>query len=529
MRNKLFAFVLFLEFLLVPAFAQDKSPTATAGPGSESADLNLVSHQGELVEKDTLVYYRNHLVQKKETLYGLSKQYNVTIDELFLLNPILRNGIKKGQTIKIPVKDPRQFEKASSGTLVIKSRATVQPVEVQEEIPVETSVADRHCDKYVYGGDYFRVALLLPLYLGETDFIETDDSVAVSVTEKEYKAFRFIQFYEGARIALDSLVRSGLNVKLFVYDVTEDITPVNNILSGQGFDKMNLIIGPVFKGPFEIVADFARKQRIPIVNPFSKRNDVILDNPWVFKVQPSFYGRLNQMAEYLATTYPEANYIFVHQTKTRDLDTLQFLKDKLLARLYTDLPSWAGREDSLGASGRVTDLFYHLEGISGLTAKLSAERDNILICVSTQRVFVANIMSYIQPLSRTYKILLTGMPEWMDYNLDLDYAMKLNLHLFASEFVDFSDEQVKRYIVNFRYAYENEPSADGHAYEGFDIVFYFLKALMEFGPDFTACLPFLSYDGLQIGFDFHRQGEGGFENEHVSVFRFENYRLVRVR
>ncbi len=468
------------------------------------------------------------MVKKKETLYSLSKQYKVTIDDLFLLNPLLRNGLKNGQTIKIPVKDPGQFANAWSGTLVIKSRVKPEPVRAEEEIPAELPVVARKCDHYDYDGEYFRVALMLPLYLSETSFIDTGDTLAEKKPET-YRAFRFIQFYEGARLALDSLVKSGLNVKLYVHDVTEDIASVRNIIAGQDFEKMDLIVGPVFKGPFELVAEAAREKKIPIINPFSKRNDVILDNPWVFKVQPSYYGQLNKMVEYLAATYPEANYIMIHQTQTRDLDTLEFVKSRILAKIYSDLPSWAGRADSLAAGNRVSDLFYYLEGIGGLTEKLSPGKDNILVCVSTQRAFVANIMSNIQGLSKAYRLLLTGMPEWLDYDLDLEYAMKLNLHLFTTAFVDFSDEQVKQYVILFRNQYENEPSANGHAYEGYDIMAYFLKALKEYGPEFTACLPFMTYDGLQLGFDFHQQGEGGFENEHVNVFRFENYRLVRIR
>ncbi|MBP6978001.1 MAG: LysM peptidoglycan-binding domain-containing protein [Bacteroidales bacterium] len=526
MKTKLLIIILLLEFLVIAALAQDKGLSTTT-PGSGTGSQKVVQVQGDLIEKDTLVYYRNHVVKKKETLYGLSKQFNVSIDELFLLNPQLRNGLKNGQTIKIPVKDPKQFANAWSGTLMIKSKAKKEPAKVEEEIPEEIPITDRRCERYVYNGEYFHVALMLPLYLEETSIIEVDDTLA-STRQPSYKAFRFIQFYEGARIALDSLVKSGMNVKLYVYDVAEDIESVKRIIASQDFSKMNLIIGPVFKGPFEIVADLARKEKIPIINPFSRRNDVILDNPWVFKVQPSFFGQLNNMVEYLTTTYPEANYVIIHQTQTMDLDTLAFLKDRLLAKISGDLPSWADREDSLSAMRRVTDLYYYLEGVDGLTNKLSSESENILICVSTQRVFVANILSHLQGVASTYRILLTGMPEWRNYELDLDYAMKLNLHLFTSDFVDFSDKQVKQYIIQFRYRYENEPSVDGHGYEGFDIVYYFLGALRKFGADFTVCLPFMSFDGLQLGFDFHQQGDGGFENEYVHVFKFEDYRLVRI-
>lgn len=46
---------------------------------------------------------KTHEVQPKETLYGIAKQYHLTIEELNKINPNLENeGLKTGQKIKIP-------------------------------------------------------------------------------------------------------------------------------------------------------------------------------------------------------------------------------------------------------------------------------------------------------------------------------------------------------------------------------------------------------------------------------------------
>jgi LysM repeat protein/ABC-type branched-subunit amino acid transport system substrate-binding protein len=70
---------------------------------------------------------KTHLVQPKETLYSLSKQYNVTIEELKSANAdLLKEGLKIGQNIKIP---------ASSG---IQTAAVSKPVEVEKPIVKES-------------------------------------------------------------------------------------------------------------------------------------------------------------------------------------------------------------------------------------------------------------------------------------------------------------------------------------------------------------------------------------------------------
>ncbi|MEZ7506225.1 LysM peptidoglycan-binding domain-containing protein [Flavobacterium sp. Arc2] len=46
---------------------------------------------------------KKHTVLPKETLYGIAKQYGVTVEDLYKINPTLQNsGLKKGDTIRIP-------------------------------------------------------------------------------------------------------------------------------------------------------------------------------------------------------------------------------------------------------------------------------------------------------------------------------------------------------------------------------------------------------------------------------------------
>ncbi|WP_343697394.1 LysM peptidoglycan-binding domain-containing protein [Flavobacterium sp.] len=56
-----------------------------------------------------------HIVAEKETLYGLSKKYNVTVEALQNANPILANGLQVGQELVIPqVSNSPKTESASS-------------------------------------------------------------------------------------------------------------------------------------------------------------------------------------------------------------------------------------------------------------------------------------------------------------------------------------------------------------------------------------------------------------------------------
>jgi len=72
--------------------------------------------------------YSDYKVKSSETLYGLSKKFNTTVDRLIELNPELATeGLKKGQSIKIP----GIYKEEVETTEVVKE----EKKEIKEEVP----------------------------------------------------------------------------------------------------------------------------------------------------------------------------------------------------------------------------------------------------------------------------------------------------------------------------------------------------------------------------------------------------------
>ncbi len=77
-----------------------------------------------ITEKPKSTASKTHIAKPKETLYSISRDYNVNVEDLKTLNAdLLINGLKIGQTIKIP----------SSNSL----ESTAKPKDVVEETPVK--------------------------------------------------------------------------------------------------------------------------------------------------------------------------------------------------------------------------------------------------------------------------------------------------------------------------------------------------------------------------------------------------------
>ncbi|MDD3637850.1 MAG: LysM peptidoglycan-binding domain-containing protein [Bacteroidales bacterium] len=336
-----------------------------------------LSQAGQVVQApqqaDTTI---THTVKKGETLYRISRNYAVSIDEIKKYNPGLTTTIKTGQKLVIPKKkitEPfvlfevessqrtkrlaRDFEVDSDeiyelnpevGRKVYPGQtlkiplldhveiAPIQPEPIEtpevievEEIEPELPFADSDCYKdRDYSYTEYKVALLLPLYLDDADHLlkEYSENTDPELLRNK-KAFSFLNFYRGFMLAADSMARSqGMKIVVKVFDVDHSVKKAHAAIADPFFREAHLIVGPLFSKAFEVVAPFALSQQIPIVNPFAKRNEIVMNNPAVIKLKPSDEDQYAQLTELLRTKYSNAKiYLYqAHQyTQSREMAALR--------------------------------------------------------------------------------------------------------------------------------------------------------------------------------------------------------------
>jgi LysM repeat protein len=139
-----------------------------------------------------------YTIKEKDTLYSISKTYGVDVADIINANPELRNGLRPGQVIKIPRIETHETE------LIVDS----------DTLPAETlpcTAGDQ--------GTAYEIALMLPFFASlQPEELELPvDSMAEEGTygsEQRQQGLRgryFAEFYEGFMLALDSLKKTGLS------------------------------------------------------------------------------------------------------------------------------------------------------------------------------------------------------------------------------------------------------------------------------------------------------------------------------
>jgi hypothetical protein len=270
---------------------------------------------------------------------------------------------------------------------------------------------------------------------------------------------------------------------------------------------MDLIIGLLFHRNFQIVAAFAQKNNIPIVNPLSEREQILTGNTSVFKVYPSQETRITELADFLFKEYPSENILILRDFQYKEVDEPETLR-KICAERNMNVHSMAGY-------GSAFELF-------------SREKQNIIVVFSENKVFSIELVTKLNEFRNEYKLLLFGMPRWDKIEgLEPEYLVNLNTHVMAPSFIDYEEAETIKFVSQFQGRFKTDPEL--LAFQGFDIAVYFLSAMKLYGKAIDHCIPDFRIKSLQSEFQFIQTKGNGFENRHWEIFNYGNYKLNRVK
>ncbi len=402
-----------------------------------------------------------HLVQPKETLFGLSAQLGVTQEMLKEYNPVeLADGLKAGSLLKYPVAEEPVREPAGE-----------EPFD--PEVPMVYEETDiRRIDT----SRPLNVALLMPFTVGG----RADNNM--------------IGYYNGTLLALEELKQAGMSVNLSVFDTRGSVDQVREILREQALEQADLIIGPEHSEQFEPVARFAYRRRVPIVSP---QTPIESANPLVFQARPDVESQYDKIRELLT---PDRNVILIAPSAGTDAG--------FLAALERFLPPTVRRITTVSESA--------IRGV------LTTEAQNVILVPTSDPMVTANILArigtvqntYSSRTGRAYPIQIVGSQEWYNFpakSVDRDLFFKLGVTYATLYYADRADRAVAAFDDRYFEVFGN-PLPSRFAYRGYDVAKLFITAIRRHGDRFVR-----SINGVEAGtlapYRFVRRGEGPWVND----------------
>ena len=434
-----------------------------------------------------------HKVERKETIFSISREYGITEEELIAANPELKNGkLKRGTFLFIP------YGKNEQKTQQTESKPTVQEL-TNEEIFSRFEDSKKEIKT-------IKAAVLLPFMAGTS--ANMDEQI------------RMVEYYEGFLMAVDSLKKEGVSVDLYTYDTKGREATLNNILARKEMKNMDIIFGPARSQDIDALATFADKNNIRLVIPFAPKVDQVFKNPHIYQVNTPQSYLYSEVYEHFNRKFSGCNVIFLNASNG-DRE-----KDEFIKGMKTGL-----KENGISYRDfTMTDNFYDI------TTVMDTLKNNIFIPTSGKSTALVKILPQLTQIRRErpdYSMNLFGYPEWQTYTNDYWASFyEIDTYFYSS----FYTNNLFPAAVNFTHAYRRWYSKDmaniypKYGMLGYDTGYFFLKGLSKYGNKMEENLGSIHVTPIQTGFKFERVNNwGGFINRKVFFVHFsKDYELIKL-
>ncbi|NBW29659.1 MAG: LysM peptidoglycan-binding domain-containing protein [Flavobacteriales bacterium] len=403
-----------------------------------------------------------HTVQSQESLYTISKRYMVSINDLIELNNLKTSKISPNDVLKIKLKEENKGD--------IEQR-NVPPSQKTESIQFP-SLKDKKS---------LSVALFLPFNLDSRSDINKSISNAA------------IEYYMGAKLAIDSLSDLGFKAEFFIYDYFDKTKSLQTILEQKSFLSTDLIIAPLHQKEAEIVAEWALKNNVKMIYSVTFSN-FLFENKNAYAMVTNNNILLEKLAVEMITTKKDQQLVLVKSGNAAD------------DLMYQHFLSAFRAEVALKYNSKIIEANYD-------NYKLFTKngRSTCFIFLSNEKEKVIALLNHCKE-NELFQVV--GLKEWIEFKeINSEIKNKFSFYYMAPSYFSYNDPALKTFHKLYRKKYNADLTK--MACLGYDVVY---NACKYFMTDEVASR------GLISNFSFVENPDGkGFQNTGCFLLKFEDF------
>jgi len=352
----------------------------------------------------------------------------------------------------------------------------------------------------------YRVDVLASLYLDELV-----KGGAVTYKDKiPDKAIPGVAFYAGINIAADSLKKEGLNIDIYVHDITSFLESTERLTNLGGLDSSDLIIGAVQPFDVPLLADYAKKNSINFISTTSASDGGVHENPYFTMMQPTLKTHCEWIVDDIKKKFPGQKVSLLYQTKGP--------AENNAYTYITDAPA--------------DNIHYKYLSCNTMPKK---ENFNMVVDLGKPNILIVSILdigfadSLLHELATGYPgthFEIYGMPSWISIS-DLRKAgtfpnLTVNITTpFTIDPASATGEYVKK-----MYKKDYSGKISESVYRGYETMFWYANLLKQYGTHFTEKYsapppaPFTQFD-IQPARDKNNHILY-YENKHIFLSTYED-------
>ena len=433
-------------------------------------------------KEKVLEKFLTHTVKSKETMYSLTRFYNVSKEDLLRLNPeypdLADNKLAIGQLLKI--KPIEEVSKKENYTFY------------KDSIETDTSI---------------NLAILLPFKADEYNSQSSKD-----IFEGNQLANMVTDFYLGAEIAIDSIKKQGVQVNVNVFDTGNRGKNITTILKDKKLENTDVVIGPFYSDKAEVVA---RDVNAPVVFPHYSSKQSKFSSSKLVKTSPEKDNYVSYLASYLKDSYKDQE-IFIVSDDQKETNTR-------VSKIISELK----KHDSINNIHVLKPEKGYIKR-DRFTSKMSSKRHNWVIFASEDNVVVADALNSMISLPDETIVQVFATNKGSAYDkIDNNKLANINFTYVSNTYSD--EDAIETKDFNNKYLQKNNTIPSDYAIKGFDITY---DILMRLASGYELSDTFKKGVSLRVEnkFDYHKKIFGSSGNQGLFIVKYNrDLSLSRLR
>lgn len=469
-----------------------------------------------------------HKIQAGETLYGIGKKYNVSVEALLKSNPgVSERNFRAGETIRIP----------APGTGIVMTTETVREDVLKgfrEHKVKKEETWNSIARKYGIPADVLReansgVELKKNIYIG-VPVIESEEVSRQVVDEDKreiqeiyqdingindstgYNGIRFAvvsgsqtsrrdrEIMRGVLMAVDKLKNSGSKITLKMLEGNNS----ESVLGELAAFNPTIVMSTAETDFPEWLAKYGNDTRVPVINTLDVKNVDFQSNPYMVQLitTPDYFNE--EVANWIFQKYGSYSLVFTGEKDPNDAlaESLQSIWDPSRVR-----------------SRSVEDL---------RSLPLNAKGKYLLYSFPTKKADVVEFLDAVNDAKTKTpeaEVTVIGRPNWIVYDEALSEKFhNADVQIPARFYMSKSERNNSEFSLHYRQLFNAAVPNTFPVYSGigYDTALYFLQGLSDSKGDINAMgRP----DGMvQSEFELERPSNwSGIMNRAVFMVRFTPY------
>lgn len=492
-------------------------PVDRFGDGTPVADTVVPQDDTTPVRTDVLI----HRVKKGDTLYGLSRKYNVDVESIIALNPGSRTGIKAGSTIRIPVM-AADDDVSGKDEVVPSEESSEIPFMIISTQPVHPTIVavdddndendDQASEKDVDTTDEEADPTLAQVSPGSSSIVVMLPFMLEDEVPSR-QAMLYTDFYKGMLIAADSLSQRGNPISIYAYDTMGETERVKSLLQDTIVTGASIIVAPADDDHIAMILQSVDPAKTKVLNVFNVRDSSYVNTPGSVQINTPHRRMYSRAMQAIDKYYPEYTPVILRNETGRS-DKAEFIA------YITDTYRMRGVEP--------IEIIYDGALLMSHLSVIPDDGRRYLLIPSSGSLSEFNKISHgISSIRNGAAVAsayaLFGYPDWTAFRNDAEQMLHtLDATVFSRFYYDEAcfDSQCLDDAFERWYGSRSIAVVPNHGVLGFDVGNMLIRNLRQndgyFVPDDN------TYNGVQTSFRFVRpdNAQCGFMNDEIYVLRF---------